>query len=152
MREEYRTTFWPIGRNWMIMAGPTADRPASSAIREGRVYIEDDGLHRMWRDNGSAWEQFGCPLSTALVTKTASYTATDADGIIVVDATVGNVVITLPSAIGSLGKGYTVKRTDGSANTVTVQGAETIDDAASQLLNQYDSLVVVSDNAEWWIR
>lgn len=131
--------------------GLTANRPASVPTAVGRFYTETDLLLRIWRDNGAGWDLISAPMSTVLRAETADYTITDTDGVVVVDATTGNILITLPIAVGRRGKIFTVKRIDGSGNTVTVQGAETIDDAANQLLNQYDALMVVSDDTEWWI-
>lgn len=131
------------------LRGTTAGRPGASS--EGQLYIETDLLLRMWRDSGAGWDLVSAPTSTVLSTKTSDYTITATDGVIVADATTGNILITLPAAAGLQGKVYTVKRIDSSANTVTVQGAQTIDDAVNQLLNQYDALMIVSDNTEWWI-
>ena len=49
---------------------------------------------------------------------------------------------------------YTVKKTDSSANAVTIDGngAETIDGATTQALAaQYDALEVVTDGVEWFV-
>lgn len=85
---------------------------------------------------------------------TADYTANVSDSFIPVNATSAAVTITLPAADQCQGKRITVKKTDVSANTVTVDGngAETIDDATTQVITtQYDSICVMSDGSEWWI-
>ncbi len=49
---------------------------------------------------------------------------------------------------------YTIKKTDVSANAVTIDGngAETIDGATTQSLPaQYDSMEVVTNGTEWFI-
>jgi hypothetical protein len=86
--------------------------------------------------------------------KTANYTATIADNVITVDATAGNVSITLPAASsafsGSLGSMFRFKRLDGSVNTITIAtaGADTIDGAASvTLVTQYSSKDIVALSA-----
>lgn len=68
-----------------------------------------------------------------------------------VDATAGNVTVTLPAV--AAGRRVTVKRTDGSANTVTVSGgATTIDGAASAAVAaQWDVLHLVSDGTNWLV-
>lgn len=135
--------------DFMVLYGLAANRPASVSTSVGRIHIATDtGV--ISRDNGTSWDDIIFEHTT-LVTKTSDYTITDADGIVIVDATTGNVMITLPTAVGLEGRQYTVKRIDASINTVTVQGAETIDDAANQLLNQYNALTIVSDDTEWWI-
>ncbi len=86
--------------------------------------------------------------------KTANYTATVNDAFIPVDATSGAVTITLKPAAQAKGKRITVKKTDSSSNTVTVDanGSETIDDALTQIISyQYDSICMMSDGSEWWI-
>lgn len=82
------------------------------------------------------------------------YTAALADEFIEADATNGAITINLPTAVGNDGKRYWIKKIDSSANAVTVDGdgAETIDDAATFILNsQYDTLAIVSNGAEWWV-
>ncbi|MEM8575520.1 MAG: phage tail protein [Pseudomonadota bacterium] len=70
-----------------------------------------------------------------------------------VDATGGAVTATLPSAI-TAGDGaiLTFRKVDGSANAVTVAtvGAQTIDGAATySLSDQYDSISIIGDGANW---
>lgn len=69
-----------------------------------------------------------------------------------VDASGGAVVITLPAAAGAAGRLYYIKKTDSSANTVTVDGngAETIDGNATLVLyNQNNAVCVQSDGTNW---
>lgn len=71
-----------------------------------------------------------------------------------VDTSGGNVTITLPDATTVTADIiYTVKRTTGGVNTLTVTSdAGNIDGAASQTINtQYASYSYVSDGANWWI-
>jgi hypothetical protein len=87
-----------------------------------------------------------------LVSKTANYTASPADRIILVDASAGAITITLPTAVGIQGKPYTIKKIDSSNNNVTVDGdgAETIDGATTYLLYaQNDFIEIISDNSNW---
>lgn len=87
-----------------------------------------------------------------VTTKTASYTATLLDKVILVDATSGAVTITLPSAGVALSN-ITIKKTDNSANAVTVSraGSDTIDGATSKsLADQYDSITIQSDGGTSW--
>lgn len=72
-----------------------------------------------------------------------------------VDATAGNVTITLPLAAAIPFKKYNIKKVDASANTVTVDGngVQTIDGALTQVITtQYASITPQSDNVSaWWI-
>lgn len=90
----------------------------------------------------------------AVAAKTSAFTATDDDGMLLVDASSGAVTITLPTAVGRTGQTYEVKRTNAGANAVTVDGAgtETIDGAlTASLATQYATVRVVSDGANWMI-
>jgi hypothetical protein len=89
---------------------------------------------------------------------TRSVTATGAlavdDGLVLADATAGNITLTLPTAASASGLRIAVKKTDASINTVTIDGngAETIDGAANRvLLTQYAVVTVMSDGTQWWV-
>lgn len=92
-------------------------------------------------------------------TKTANYTviSTDSNKVLLVDATSGNLTISL-TAVASLFNGFTfaVKKTDATANTVTIDpaGAETIDGASSYVLSAQNDSVLVSartTGSTWWV-
>lgn len=88
----------------------------------------------------------------AVTSKTADYTATTSDTVILVDATSGDVTITLPTA--SSGLHYYIKKTDSSGNKVVVDGnaSETIDGNTTQdIISQYDTMEIVSDGSNWLI-
>ena len=86
------------------------------------------------------------PLSrVSTVVKTAAYTVTSSDDgmLITVDATAGNIPITLP-AVGDLWNGFTIgiKKTDSSSNYVesTPDGTENIDGNSSHILRLENSI------------
>jgi hypothetical protein len=90
--------------------------------------------------------------------RTRAVTASDSfrpdDYIVLCDATAGVVTLTLPAAAASQGRKLVAKKTDASANAVTVDGngAETVDGAASvSITARYDSVSVISDGTTWWI-
>ena len=96
--------------------------------------------------------QVGGALSTALATKTGTYTVTATDSIVLCNAATGAFTVTLISAVGVAGRQYTFKRLNSGANNVTVaaSGAQTIDGAATQVLTtQYQAIRVVSDGTNW---
>ena len=98
----------------------------------------------------------GGSFALPVVTKTTTYTATEADCVIFGDATGGSFTITLPTAVGITGRLYYLKKTApiSPASTVTVDasGTETIDGALTQVLNiQFESITIVSDGANWLI-
>lgn len=76
------------------------------------------------------------------------------DHTVLVDASGGNRIITLPPAADARFRTYNIKKIDATANTVTIDGngAETIDDAVTQVIStQYTSLQIISDGVSWWI-
>ena len=84
----------------------------------------------------------------------SNYTATVYDQTILGNATGGNISITLPANVDVSGKLFNIKKTDASANTVTVtpSGAATIDGAATYTLAaQYSGITIQSDGTDWWI-
>jgi hypothetical protein len=71
-----------------------------------------------------------------------------------VDATGGAKVITLPTAIGIVGRVYVIRRVNSGGNAVTVDGAgaETINGAATYALTaQYQTVSIMSDGTNWMI-
>lgn len=91
----------------------------------------------------------------SVLSKTANYTVSTNDGDNVqvnVDATSGAATITFYAASGNTGKIITVKKTDSSANAVTLDGnaSETLDGATTaSLTTQYDSATFVCDGTNW---
>ena len=82
-------------------------------------------------------------------TKTSAYTAATEEYLFC-DATSGAFSITLPAV--SAGLQYTIKKTDSSANLVTIDGnaSEEIDGELTQVLTtQYDVITIVSDGTSW---
>lgn len=89
-----------------------------------------------------------------VVTKTAAYTVALNVGTVLGDATAAPFTITLPTAAGIKGKSILFKKTDSSANAITIDGenTETIDgDLTKTLDDQYDALLVESDGVNWEI-
>lgn len=103
------------------------------------------------------WDEAFRYMTGSVALKTANYTATDNDYLLLVDATSGSVTITLPTAVPPAGTGasksrFIIKRTDSSGNTVTVAttSSQTIDGVATYTLGaQYDSATIDSDGTNW---
>jgi hypothetical protein len=119
-----------------VLAASSAGDPPSSSV---------------WTiDNALSTEQLW-----TTVTKSADYTVTesDRDKVFLVDATSGPITITLLAA-ATAGNGFriVVKKTDGSANAVTIDGnsSETIDGSlVSTIAVQYDSHDIISNGTSW---
>lgn len=97
--------------------------------------------------------QIGEPYKT-IVTETSAYTVTTDDEVIIADATGGAFAVTLLAASGRAGRVFWIKKSDSSANavTVTAAGSDKIDGAATYALSaQYDSIGIISDGTNWQI-
>jgi hypothetical protein len=90
-------------------------------------------------------------LTPTVVSKVASYVATNDDWAILADASAGSLTITLPDAAIHSGRLFFVKKTDSSTNTVTVStGGGTIDGSASVVISsQYGDVFVISDGTNY---
>ena len=86
--------------------------------------------------------------------KTASYTLTDDDVFIPVDATAGAVVLTLPAATSTrAGKFYIAFKADAGANAVSFAraGADTINSATSKATTtQWTILFIIRASSSTW--
>lgn len=79
----------------------------------------------------------------------------DNAGLVLVNASSGNVTLTLPAANGLGGRPqrFTFARSDSALNTVTIQrsGADTIEGLTSFLLAQRGRVTLVSDGVSGWV-
>lgn len=76
------------------------------------------------------------------------------DAVVLVDATGGNIILNLPTAIGNTGVNFYFKKIDITANTVTVTpfGGQTIDGFATEVMDfANQSIQLVSNNVAWFI-
>jgi hypothetical protein len=146
----------PTGYGWRTRSSAT-----DSAI--GEFYIEN------WNGvgYGAAFQLTPTALAingdTVLTTASAIYTIVDVTGtynaaqtsgrhVLLCDASGGNVTVNLP-AIATTNAEFLVKKTDSSANTVTVDGnsGETIDGGTTAvLLAQYAAIDLVIASASAW--
>jgi len=89
-----------------------------------------------------------------VVTKTSLYTETATSGevIILCDTTSGGFTVNLPSAVSNTAK-ITIKKIAGSNNlTIDGNGSQTIDGGlTATLVRIYESITLISDNANWHI-
>lgn len=88
--------------------------------------------------------------------KTANYTITTTDYTIRADASGAARIITLPTAASVFSNGsgqiFNIKKTDSSANTVTIQanGAETIDGTNTKVITSQNSTITIQSNGTSW--
>ena len=93
-------------------------------------------------------------MYAGIATKIVSYTLTTTDFTILGNASGGAITLTLPTAVGANGQIYTLKKTDSSANVVTIAttSAQTIDGLSTySLAYQYQGIQVQSNNSNWVI-
>jgi hypothetical protein len=97
---------------------------------------------------------FSAAMSTKYSAVNANTTLGATYQTVAVDATSGNITITLPAASTCTGRRYDIKKIDGSANTVTIDGnsAETIDGAATKVIStQYSTYTIISNGSGWYV-
>lgn len=132
---------------------------ATYAAGVGSMFYRSDGgtgttVYYLEAAGKTAWTRVNG--RKRVVTKTADYTATADDDLILVDTvTTGSVTVTLPSAASTNGgREYRIKRTTAGANSCTIAttSSQTIDGATTlSLPNQYDAVTLISDSSNWHI-
>jgi len=94
-------------------------------------------------------------VTITFVSTSTVLTSSDNNYIILVNATGGNVTITLPPAVAQAGRIIEIKKIDSTINRVILAAAGTdlIDGFGTlELLVQYEAVPVVSDgSAAWWV-
>jgi hypothetical protein len=93
-------------------------------------------------------------IITPLSTKTSAYTLTSTDSTILGNATSAGFTLTLPTAVGTTGKTYVIKKIDSSTNAVTIgtTSSQTIDGNTTYALsNQWGGVTLQSDGSNWLI-
>ncbi len=89
-----------------------------------------------------------------ILTKTANYTLTKDDKVILADATSGAITMSLPVAALAKNLMFDIKKVDSSSNTVTVDGdgSEEIDGAVTfDLLSEDETVRIICNGTAWFI-
>lgn len=126
-----------------IFRSPYAPAPAADPYNSGQEYLERQKVQRA----------IPTPFVEA-ITASRTVTPQDDSGWFLADATSGAFTITLPSAQAVPAMRVGAKKTDATANAVTVaaSGSDVIDGAASYPLTvQYQSVTLMSDGGNWWV-
>jgi len=144
----------PWGTNVAIKAPGTITLSGTGTVTNtASLYI--DGVSSTGTNNYAVYVASGntnvASLNTAFVSKSANYTLTDNDYSVLSSGS--GTTITLPTAVGRLGRIYTIKRNDGTnTQTVGTTSSQTIDGSTTYSLSADKKYVTVqSDNANWWI-
>lgn len=127
---------------------------SAGAMAAARGWIRLTGLFTeaaVTLDNPCGIELINGQTATQVRTVTAPTTARPIDRVIAANATSGALTVSLPSAAPNPVR-YTIKKTDASANSVTIDplGTQTIDGAATRdITTQWGTVTVVSDGSNW---
>lgn len=120
---------------------------------DGRLWVCQVANTTQTPGTGSEWAALipqADKDTTAYAAKTANYTLTTTDGLVVSNGT--GLTMTLPDPTTVPGRRFVVKNVNASACTVNSAGtSKTIDGAASVSLTQWASGRYVSDGAQWLI-
>ena len=89
---------------------------------------------------------------SAYAAKTTTYTIVSATDDYI-NCTSGTFTVTLPTAVSIAGQEFIIKNSGTGVITIATTSSQTVDGGASGsvTLNQYDSLSVMSDGANWII-
>jgi hypothetical protein len=100
--------------------------------------------------DGTAWTSgtIAAP-NLSVTTKTANYTLTSSDDLVLADASGGAFTLTLPSAASNTGKQLRIKKIDSSVNAVSISG--NVDGIARRLGAKNDEIVITSDGTNWYL-
>lgn len=93
-------------------------------------------------------------FGAGIITTTTDLTLSAAHHTVLVDATSGNITITLPAVATRARRIYCIKKIDSSGNTVTIDGnaSETIDGATTVVLStQYSGKQIQGNGSAWFI-
>jgi hypothetical protein len=147
---------------WWLNGGPLSlfsDTSDPAAIADSMLWYRSDLDRFRARANGVtenlAYES-DIPTSSNVqpyAAKTTTYTTTNADGVISVDATSASFTVTLVSASGNAGLTQTFKKIN-AANVVTIDAnsTQTIDGVTTYALSaQWSWVTLVSNGSNWLI-
>jgi hypothetical protein len=102
----------------------------------------------------------GKPATESLVSFASNYTVLPTDSVVLIDATASARTVTLPacedvvSVTAGTTKFFVIKKTDASANAVTVEAdaADTIEGSSSYSLGDpFESVILASDGNDWYV-
>lgn len=118
-------------------------------IRPATASVYDLGASALpWR---TAYVQNMAPVVN---TYSGDHTVTEANGVILVNASSGNRTVTLPSPAANARRMFTVKKIDSSGNTVTlsVDGGANIDGSTTYVLSsQWQTVAVQSNGTQYYV-
>lgn len=121
--------------------------PANATLARGEPLVDLLNLN-LWVGDGTTNHMLGTMFPAI---KTASYTQSTYDGLVVMNATVSTTISLLAVSTVVMGKPVVFKNVGSGAVTLTANGIDTIDGAASLVLYQYESATLVPYAAGKWM-
>lgn len=91
------------------------------------------------------------PITMTYNVQDTDYTIVPTDGVILVNSSTTNIIITLPSALGNLWQQYVIKNIGLSDITVQPSLSQTIDNNALVYIKPYASITIIAANGNWYI-
>ena len=136
-----------------ITVPKAATATINALARKQGTIVYDSSTDKLYKDNGASLVELAAASGVAVATKTANYTLTVSDNVILTNAG-GDVTMTLPAASTVSGSVFYIKKIDPNLNKVTIKpnGSETIDGQTTILLiERYQSVQIVSNGTTWYI-
>lgn len=131
-----------------------ANLSAFNSSTQGVVPASGGGTTNFLRADGTwAAPPAGGSSNFAVATKTANYTLTTNDKLVLADAAGGAFTLTLPTAVGNTGIEFIIKRIDAALTnlvTIATTSSQTIDGKTTVTINDTGVVsVFVSDGSNW---
>jgi len=140
-----------IYKNGAVKLNPVTNASITNEAA-GMLFVDSSSGDRLkYRDSmGFNTLAYTGEISIYTVTQvSATYTILPSDSLVI--ATANTFTVTLPTAVGVTGKSYTIKNSGVGTLTLDGSGAEAIDGVLTQVLTQFDCIVVVSNGVGWVI-
>jgi hypothetical protein len=138
-----------------IWTATNADSPFFRIDATNDFVVRADGNVGIGDTDPSSRLRVAGSFSGAITEVSGNTTLDDTHYAVMVDASGGDITISLPAASGLAGRMYYIKKIAGAtSNVVTIDpsGAELIDDAATKdLSNNYQAATIICDGDEWYI-
>ncbi len=150
-----RNSNFTLGVPFTLLSTPSAVGPLFASAYADNGVVLAGGAH-IWRSDVSyKTNEATSVVDPSIISTTTSITVGQPINTVLVDATGGNITITLlPGTTFQIGHEFVIKKTDGTTNIVTItpSGGNLIDGEASRVLTQrWESVTIRTDRTGWFI-